>query len=128
MTFRFAEVVGTYRLVVTSELLQFIERAFVEPLPVAEREGARGEALAEANAAEIEFTADGVFISRAGGQEFFRVRLDLNLNLTDYDQLDFEKTRGQRVTVRPLNKDTLLVVQPGKPPAEFRRLNELPFP
>ena len=120
MTFRFAEVVGTYRLVITSELLVFIERTFVEPLPVAEREGARGEALAEANAAEIELTADGVFISRSGGQEFFRVRLELNL--PDYDQLDFEKAPGERVSVRPLNKDTLLAIQPGRPPAEFRRV------
>ena len=120
MTFRFTEVVGTYRLVVTSELLMFIERTFVEPLPVAEREGARGEALAEANAAEIELTADGVFISRSGGQEFFRVRLDLSL--TDHEQLDFEKAPGERVTLQPLNKDTLLAMQPGRPPSEFRRV------
>ncbi|HEY5377729.1 MAG TPA: hypothetical protein VIK01_28810 [Polyangiaceae bacterium] len=98
----------------------FIERTFVEPLPVAEREGSRGEALAEASAAEIELTADGVFISRSGGQEFFRVRLDLNL--TDHEQLDFEKAPGERVTVRPLNKDTLLAMQPGRPPAKFRRV------
>src|SRR5665213_3350108 len=104
MTFRFAEVVGTYRLVITSELLMFIERTFVEPSPVAEREGARSEALAEANAAEIEFTADGVFVSRSGGREFFRVHLDLTS--ADHDSLDFEKAPGERVSIRPLNKDT----------------------
>jgi hypothetical protein len=120
MTFRYEEIVGTYRLAITSELLTFIDRTFVEPLPVAERDGIRREALAEANGAEIEFTADGVFVSRLGGQEFFRVRLELES--TDHDQLDFEKAPGERVTVRPLNKDTLLAIQPGRPPAEFRRV------
>jgi len=120
MTFRFAEIVGTYRLVVTSELRLFIEQTFVDPLPVAERDAGRTEALAEAGAAEIEFTPDGFFISRSGAQVFFRVRL--NLDRADYDQLDFEKSAGQRVTVRRLNDDTLLALQPGRPPAEFRRL------
>jgi len=120
MTFRFAEIVGAYRLVVTSELRLFIEQTFVDPLPVAERDTGRAEAFAEASAAEIEFTPDGFFISRSGAQVFFRVRL--NLDLTDHDQLDFEKSPGQRVTVRRLNDDTLLALQPGRPPAEFRRL------
>jgi hypothetical protein len=120
MTFRFAEIVGTYRLAITSELLTFIERTFVEPLPVAERESARREALAEARGAEIEFTADGVFISRSGGQDFFRVRLDLDL--TDHDQLDFEKAPGERVSIRPLSKDTLLAIQRGRPPTEFQKI------
>jgi len=120
MTFRFVQLVGRYRLVVTSELLLFIERTFIEPLPVAEREAARSEAIAEANAAELELTAEGVFISRSGGQEFFRV--NLGLDLADHEQLDFEKAPGQRVTLRPLNQDTLLATQPGRPATEFRRV------
>ena len=120
MAFRFAEIVGIYRLVVTSELRMFIEQTFVEPLPVVERDASRAEALSEASAAEIEFTSDGFFISRSGAQVFFRVRL--NLDLADHDQLNFEKSPGERVTVRRLNHDTLLALQPGRPPAEFRRL------
>ena len=120
MAFRFAEIVGIYRLVVTSELRMFIEQTFVEPLPVAERDASRAEALSELSAAEIEFTSDGFFISRSGAQVFFRVRL--NLDLADHEQLNFEKSPGERVTVRRLNHDTLLALQPGRPPAEFRRL------
>jgi len=123
MTFRFAEIVGTYQLVVTSELRMFIEQTFVDPLPAADRDASRAEALAEASAAEIEFTPDGFFISRSGAHDFFRVRL--NLELTDLDQLNFEKSPGERVTVRRLNDDTLLALQPGRPPAEFRRLQTL---
>ena len=120
MTFRFAEIVGTYRLVVTSELRMFIEQTFVDPLPAAERDASRVEALAEASAAEIEFTPDGFFVSRSGAQVFFRVRL--GLDLTDHDELNFEKSPGERVTIRRLDDDTLLALQPGRPPAEFRRL------
>jgi len=120
MTFRFAQIVGSYRLVVTSQLRVFIEQTFVEHLPIAERDMARTEALAEASASEIEFTPDGVFISRCGAQVFFRVRL--NLALADYEQLEFEKSPGERVSVRRLDDDTLLALQPGRPPAEFRRL------
>ena len=120
MTFRFAELVGAYRLVVTSDLRMFIERTFVEPLPVAERDARRAEALAEASAAQIEFTPDGFFVSRSGAQVIFRVRL--NLDLTDHDQLNFEKSPGQRVTIRRLNEDTLIALQPSRPPAEFRRV------
>ena len=125
MKFRSAELVGTYRLVVTRDLRMFIERTFVEPLPVAEREASRAEALAEASAAEIEFTPDGIFISRSGAQVFFRVRLDLDL--ADRDQLDFEKSPGERVSLRRLSDDTLLALQPGRPPAEFRRLQTSRF-
>jgi len=120
MTFRFAEIVGTYRLVVTSELRIFIERTFVDPLPAAERDASRAEALAEAGAAEIELSPDGFFISRSGAQVFFRVQL--NLDLTDHEQLNFEKSPGQSVTIRRLSDDTLLALQPGRPPAEFRKL------
>lgn len=123
MTFRFAEIVGTYRLILTSELRMFIEQTFVSQMPITERDASRAEALLEANAAEIEFTAQGFFISRSGAQEFFRVRL--NLDLTEYEQLNFEKAPGESVTVRRLSDDTLLALQPGRPPAEFRRVQTL---
>jgi hypothetical protein len=53
VTFRFADLVGRYRLVVTDELREFVERAFVAPAPANERERIRGEAIDEAKRAEL---------------------------------------------------------------------------
>jgi len=61
----------------------------------------------------------------ASSQVSFRVRL--NLDLTDHDQLNFEKSPGERVTVRRLDDNTLIALQPGRPPAEFRRLQTQRF-
>jgi hypothetical protein len=59
MQFRFTDWVGRYRLVISRELLEFIERAFVEPLPPAEQDAARARALHEARGSELEIRAGG---------------------------------------------------------------------
>ena len=58
MGFHFPDIVGRYRFVVSPEVLEFVERAFVEKAPVEERDQIRAEALAEAAAAEFEVTAN----------------------------------------------------------------------
>lgn len=120
MPFRFAELVGRYRLVVSPELLAFVERTFVEPAPEPQRAAVRAEALAEAAAAELLIEPNGTVISRAGAAEFYRISFEI---FTDSRQeLHFEKAPGQAVTLRLLDADTLLAVQPGKPNAAFARV------
>lgn len=116
----FAEFVGCYRLVVSEDLLAFIERTWVEPAPLAERDRVRREAQQEAQGAEIEIRADGTFISRSGEQELYRVTLSTGLD--EQAQLCFEKTPGQRVCLRLLDGDRVLAMQSGKPDNEFRRI------
>jgi hypothetical protein len=119
MTFCFAQLVGNYRLVVSSDLLAFIERAFVEPAPVAEQAAIRAEALAEAAAAQLVIEADGTLISRAGAAELYRIRLAAADG--QIEQLAFEKAPGHGVVLRMLDVDTLVAAQAGKPDAVFRR-------
>jgi hypothetical protein len=119
MPFRFPQLVGRYRLVVSDELLAFVERTFVEPAPPSERAAIRAEARAEAAAAELVIEPDGTVISRAGTAEFYRIRLDVQTG--DLDELGFDKAPGQSVTLRLLEPDTLLAVQPGKPNVVFAR-------
>lgn len=119
MSFRFAELVGCYRLQVSDELLAFIEQRFVEPAPLSERAQVRSEALAEALAAELELQADGTVISRAGAHEFYRVRLP---HIGDeLSELAFEKGPGQPVRLLFSRPDTLVALQPDKPQATFTR-------
>lgn len=126
MPFRFAELVGRYRLVVSPELFAFVERTFVEPAPEPERAGIRAEALAEAAAAELVIEADGTVISRAGAEEFYRIRLEVVAGLVE--ELRFDKAPGQAVTLRLLEPETLLAIQPGKPNAVFARAVSEPLP
>jgi hypothetical protein len=119
MSFRFAELVGCYRLQVSDELLAFIERRFVQPAPPNEEATVRGEALAEAQAAELEIQADGTVISRAGSQEFYRVRLPHTEG--ELSELTFEKAPGLGVRLLFLPPDSLTAIQPDKPDATFRR-------
>ena len=120
MQFRFAQLVGLYRLVVSEELLAFVERTFVAPAAEAERAAIRAEALEEAAAAELVIEPDGTIISRAGAAEFYRIRLDAGEG--DVAAVRFDKAPGQSVTLRLLDPDTLLAVQPGKPNAVFTRV------
>jgi hypothetical protein len=120
MKFRYEEVVGRYRFVVSSEVLAFVERAFVDPAPPEKREAVRKEALAEAGAAELELTADGFAISRAGNQEFYRVRLPQNGE--PMHELIFAKPDGSPVTLVLEEPSTIVAHQPGKPRAVFRRV------
>jgi hypothetical protein len=118
MTALLDELVGCYRLVVSDDLLAFIERTFVAPAPESERANVRAEALAEAGAAELEIQRDGTLISRAGPQEFYRTRFPSPLPGAD---LTFEKAPGHPVTLRLLPDGSLLAIQPNRPPAQFRR-------
>lgn len=118
MTSPFQELAGRYRLIVSDDLLAFIEQAFVAPAPEHEREKVRAEALAEAAAAELEILHDGTLVSRAGSQEFYRTQLPIPSPNTD---LTFEKAPGRLVTLKRLPDGNLLAVQPNQPPATFRR-------
>ncbi len=120
MRFGFEELVGRYQLVVSPELLAFIERAFVDAAPVHERDSVRGEALHEAEGAMLEICADGTFISSSHGQELYRAQLEPNRG--ELEELSFEKAPGLAVTLRLEDTDTLVAHQPHKPPAEFRRV------
>lgn len=119
MKFKFAQLVGRYKLVVSNELLAFIEHAWVENAPLADRERVRREAQQEAHGAEIEIQADGTFISRSGEQEFYRVALSAYLG--EHEQLCFEKAPGQRVCLSLLDANRVLAQQAGKPDSEFLR-------
>ena len=119
MPFRFAQLVGNYRLVVSAELLSFIEQVFVAPAPAAERAAIRAEALAEAASAAFIVQADGTLISRAGAVEFYRIQLSPVDG--EVEELAFEKTPGQRVVLRMRDLNTLVAAQAGKPEAVFRR-------
>ena len=110
---------GTYRPVVTEELLAFVEATFVEPAPEAEREAVRRAALSELAGAELVLEADGTLISRSEGTEFLRVRLPDGA--IDAPHTSFEKAPGVRVTLRRLDADTLVAEQAGKPAITFRK-------
>lgn len=119
MTFRFAELVGCWRLVVSGALVEFVERAFVEPAAPRERERVRREALAEANAAELVVEADGTIVSRAGASEFYRVKIAVECG--ELETVRFEKEPGSPVTLVLAEADRLVAHQSNKPPAEFTR-------
>lgn len=118
MTFEFRRFAGRYRLVVTDTLRAFIERAFIDPAPECEREKLRAEALAEAEAAELEIRCDGTIISRAGAHEFYRVQVAA---AGPVSELAFEKAPGLPVTLTLCEDGSLLAIQPGKPSVTFVR-------
>lgn len=130
MTFRFADLVGRYRLVVTDELRDFVERAFVEKAPANERERIRRDALDEAEKAELVIDADGTIASRSGDDEFYRVKVPVHEG--ELDALHFEKPATapnavsspgpQGVTLVLVDSDRLVAHQADKPAAEFRRI------
>lgn len=125
MTFHFAEIVGRYRLVVSPELLEFVERAFVDPAPPSERDAVRAEALHEARGAELEITPDGRVISRSHDQEFYCIPLpgvDTENQALAFEELRFDKGPSSPVTLRLADGDTVHAIQPGKPLAVFRRI------
>ena len=120
MTFRFVELVGRYRLVVSDALLEFVERTFVEPAPQTERERVRAEALAEARSAELVVEADGTIVSRAAAGEFYRVKVPFDERALG--AVHFEKAPSSPVTLVLETPERLVAHQPNKPPAEFRRV------
>jgi hypothetical protein len=124
MPFHFAQLVGHYRLVVSPELLEFVERTFVEPAPPGEQAAIRAEALAEAAAAQLVIEPDGTLISRTDAAELYRILLEIPQNLVE--ELSFEKAPGHVVTLRLLDANRLLAEQPGKPNAVFERAQREP--
>lgn len=120
MSFRFEDIVGRWRLVVSEALLEFVERAFVLPAPPGERERVRREALDEANAAELVVEANGTIVSRAGASEFYRVTIAVEPS--EHEDVRFEKAPGMPVTLVLDGADRLVAHQPNKPPAEFSRV------
>jgi len=111
---------GIFRAVPSDELLAFVERAFVEPAPEAQRDRVRAEALAELTAAELELAPGDLVISRSGGQEF--VRVSLPAGTVTAASFNFEKVPGVWVRVERRGPDVLVAFQGGKPAIEFRRL------
>src|SRR5687768_9205047 len=97
MPFTFAHLVGTYRLVLTPELVAFIERTFVEPARPADRDHVRRAALEEARLAELVVEPDGTIVSRAGAQEFYRVRASFDDRA--YERFELEKAPGMPVAL-----------------------------
>jgi hypothetical protein len=121
MTFRLADLVGRYRLVVTDALLEFVERALVEPSPASDRERIRREALDEAQKAELVIDEDGTIASRSGNVEFYRVKVALHER--ELDALRFEKPASREsVTLVLVDSTRVIAHQSNKPPAEFRRI------
>lgn len=120
MSFRFVDLVGRYRLVVTDALLEFIERAFVEAAPPADRERVRRDALEEASQSELCIDPDGTIVSRAGAVEFYRIRIETTG--AELEALDFEKAKGAPVTLVLAGPGRLFARQANKPTAEFHRV------
>jgi hypothetical protein len=120
MRFRFTDIVGTYRLQVSDELREFVERAFVDRAPPEARDVVRAEALHEAGGGEIEIHEDGTFVSRSHGQEFYRVTLAPDLD--EHDDVTFAKPSGEPVRLRLVDPDTVEADQPGRPLARFGRI------
>src|SRR5688572_2782708 len=119
--FRFSDLVGRYRLEVTEELLEFIERVFVDPAPPTEREAVRAEARDEAAGAELEALPDGTVVSRSRGQEFYRVKAEAGAG--ELEQLDFEKSAGVSVRLEMRDLETVIAHQAGKLTVVFRRVS-----
>lgn len=119
MGFRFAEVVGRYRLQVSNELRAFIEERFVEAAPSCDRDNVRSEALAEALAAELVIEADGTVSSRAGEQELYRVRVAYTEG--ELSELSFDKAPGLSVRLLFSAPNVLIAMQGDKPSMTFQR-------
>jgi len=114
---------GRYRLEITDELVAFVERTFVTPLPLAERDAARAETSSELASSELELSLDGTLISRANGADALRVRLPAP-SLAE-QTLTFEKAPGVEVRLECISPDVIVAVHPGKPPLSFRRVSDL---
>jgi hypothetical protein len=117
MQFLSSDWVGRYRLVISDDLLEFIEQAFVEPLPPAEQGAARARALHEARGSELEIRADGHVISRSHGEQLFCVELRPDTQLRG--RLSFEKAPGVTVVLECPEAGRLVAHQAGKPPVTF---------
>jgi len=118
MNFCHFELIGRYRLTISPDLLEFIERTFVATAPAASRAAVRAEALREAEGSELEISGDGTIVSRAHDLELFRTTVAPSVERVD--AITFDKPTGP-VTLRMSDADTVVAHQPHKPLATFRR-------
>jgi len=109
--------VGVFAFDFTPELRAWWEVRLEEQIPDAHaRSDALAEVEAEARGAEIELTGDGEIVSRSGGTEFYRARLDV-----ETDGLSFAKPPGVRVRLSQPEPGAILAHEPGKPAMRFVR-------
>jgi hypothetical protein len=121
MLFHYRDLVGSWKLCVTVEMRQFIDREVTSKVDDPQRvREALAEAHAEAEGAEFELLADGTFISRSSGVELLRVSVPVVLEAID--ELSFEKAPGATVSMRLVTSDRVEVRQPGKPVMAFERI------
>jgi hypothetical protein len=118
--FRYAELVGRWRLRVTEEFREFVARSVRERAPAYLAEAALREALHEAEGAEFELCADGRFVSRSHGVELLSAEVDVGRE--PMLVLAFEKAPGQRVEMRLVDANEVRVLQTGKPEMAFERV------
>ncbi len=120
--FRYAELVGRWRLRVTEEFREFVGRSVREHAPAHLAEAARREALHEAEGAEFELCADGRFVSRSHGVELLSAKVEVEREREPMRVLAFEKAPGQRVEMRLVDANEVRVLQAGKPEMAFERV------
>jgi hypothetical protein len=118
--FHYVELIGRWRLQVTTEFRQFVERSIREQAPAHLVEAALSEALHEAEGAEFELDADGRFVSRSHGVELLAASVEVPPG--PLRVMAFEKAPGQRVEMRLGTPHELRVLQTGKPEMAFRRV------
>jgi hypothetical protein len=118
--FRYEELVGRWRLRVTVEFREFVERSVRAQAPEHLVAAALREALHEAEGAELELCPDGRFVSRSHGAEL----LSANVHVRQEPMLvlAFEKAPGQRVEMRLVTANEVRVLQSGKPEMRFDRV------
>lgn len=116
---RAADLVGRYGLVVTHEHLVFIEEVLLATVQECDRDRARQQAIEEAERAELEILTDGTLASRAGDEEFLRVRLPPTSDAQG--RFRFEKTPGAWVELTVSADGRLIATQPGRPTSVFVR-------
>lgn len=119
MTIAPNSAVGRFRPEATPELLDFVEKAFVEPAPLEERDEVRRAALAELAGAELVIDADGTITSQSEGVVFLQTRVPVEALAAS--EFSFEKAPGVRVTLVRIEEHAFLAHQPGKPPILFRK-------
>lgn len=118
--FRYADLIGRWRLRLTPAFRDFVIGSLAHDAPPHLAGTTPETALHEAAGAELEFLADGCFISRSHGIELLRAQIpttDASLR-----ELIFEKAPGQQVQVRFVSAGELAVQQPNKPTMQFERV------
>ena len=109
-------LIGTYRFVFSEDMRAHWAERLRKESPE-EFEAALAAVEAEAAVAQIEITATGDIISRAGENEFYRAPLREEAGVVCFD-----KPNGARVVLRQPVPTTILADEPGKPQMRFERV------